>query len=710
MKLKRLVSAVLAVGMALTILPTAAFADNTNNNAEHSATEIWGLVLTDNGTKPNLENCDSKPSGSSGDKSWAPKSGYGAGWNWIESVTGTSDRLQVQSNHVFDDTTLSETVNCSVDNYGTIAGGTWGNHISNVSLITGGTFYGKDVSNRSGKVTGGLIENYRGDKNGWSFEDAVVWGTWSENTAGTVTSGIIPVESKYIASTSPYYKVSAPGCTIASEYNKYVFSIKEQMWVIGKSVTPAMTITVTPVSTDRNVNKWTVDGISVDPSNLKGSTITITIPAGNTEDITISAEMEKIDLNVSANLPTDGKNNDGSYGSSYDGWYYKESEDNKNEIQKNLTVYSDYTADISNEEVDWTVTNNGTVANGKYTGIVSNYGNITGGTYAGNFYNRNTTDNPNANAVREEGIVTSGVFSRSADFGTQNPDITWLNVNNGTINGIDGFSMAGVVGKQTVTVTTTDTNFTGWVVSGDSDLTLTEEQRTSKTLTLELDGSKKNTIVLTAMTPEGYQHFTVIDGKATNADGETITSAQPGHTVTLTANDAPDGMVFDRWEVTPTAAEAELEGFDASSATTTFKMGTQEITIRAMYRMADVEEPNVLGTVAVVATAGVGAAVLGWTGYNIAADLYAQSILPEGTAIPETKEALAMMLWQNAGKPEVVAADGTAPSETEQAQQWVVANGLMENEEDGTFHPEKGVGKFAALNAIKAQQETVNAQ
>lgn len=34
----------------------------------------------------------------------------------------------------------------------------------------------------------------------------------------------------------------------------------------------------------------------------------------------------------------------------------------------------------------------------------------------------------------------------------------------------------------------------------------------------------------------------------------------------------------------------------------------------------------------------------------------------------------------------------------------------MENEEDGTFHPEKGVGKFAALNTIKKQTEKANAQ
>lgn len=69
-------------------------------------------------------------------------------------------------------------------------------------------------------------------------------------------------------------------------------------------------------------------------------------------------------------------------------------------------------------------------------------------------------------------------------------------------------------------------------------------------------------------------------------------------------------MVFDRWEIT---GNTELTGgFDASAEKTQFTMPNTSVTIRAMYRMADVEEPNVLGTVAVVATAGVGAAILGW--------------------------------------------------------------------------------------------------
>ena len=179
--------------------------------------------------------------------------------------------------------------------------------------------------------------------------------------------------------------------------------------------------------------------------------------------------------------------------------------------------------------------------------------------------------------------------------------------------------------------------------------------------------------------------------------------------VTFDESTLSDAQTFDQWTI---SSSEILNAINPNNKTIEFTMPEEGVTVEAMTKDISIEDDgsNVLGTAAVIGTVAVGGAVIAWQGYNIAADIYARDILPEGTAIPETKEALAVMLWQNAGKPEVVAADGTTLSETEQAQQWVVANGLMENEEDGTFHPEKGVGKFAALNAIKEQQETANAQ
>lgn len=689
MKLKRLVSAVLAVGMALTILPTAVF-------ATLSTTQITEIKLKDGMFDPVASG------GKEGTNGFAQMSSdNGASWGlWPNGA--------LDLNGVFSESSVSsgEPMNGYqgnlINNRGTITGGKFadGSIVYNSGLITGGVFDtlsaivgGAYTENETAYTSGAFIKKYDATSISQGtavLKDSVVWGTLTENTdkdKNLVISGVLPAKSEHIASTSKHYEIEAPGFTMTSSYTtsagtKYDFSIQDEMQAIGETKTPAMDITVVPSSSERKVEDLQVKGFDKDNYTINGTeSVVLHVPEGYEGEIEISSVMEKFDLEASGNLPTKSKNADGSYGGTYDGWYYEEIT-GKDKVTKQLTIYSDYTADIGSEPVDWNVINNGTIAGGKYTGPVANYGNITGGTFADEFANYDAAKYNNTNAVREEGIVTSGVFSRSADFGTQKVKLTWLNAKNATINGIECFNMAGVVGKQTVTVETTDANFTGWVVSGDNNVTLTEEQRTSKKLTLELDGDKEQNIILTAATPENYQSFTVIDGKATNAEGETITSAKAGETVTLTANDAPDGMVFDRWEVTPTAAEAKLEGFDASSATTTFKMGTQEITIRAMYRMADVEEPNVLGTVAVVATAGVGAAVLGWTGYQLGTELYLKTALPAGTAIPTNRAELALLVWNHAGKPAPAAVLPADATDTQKAIAWAVENDLLKAAKD----------------------------
>ena len=551
-----------------------------------------------------------------------------------------------------------------------------------------------------------------------------------------------------------YQSLIAEGCTITPiEIDASKLSVvlppeavlQGAAYLVGTAPTKKFKVTATsPTFDDFEIEAG--DAVIVRESD--GRTLTVTL---NDSDVVIKAHSTRIPL-TEVVWDTDAGRYVPAYqktaysGSDYDGWSY-------DKISNTLTVYDNGVVDIGNAEVDWNIVNKGEIksgvfntedevsdtlingdensAEGENSGKISggtfnvkvnNYGTIdggtfnlsvsnaktvNGGTFVGRYGNRTKTDKQNGvSVVTVLGETKGGVFSHYADFyGQDDLKKTALTLNNSTANGIS--DLVYVVGPQTLTIEA-DTTCTGWEFSTDADyeeVVAKQVPTDSKdTFTLTLNGDDERNVTLTALLKEGYYRMNLVDGVATVNDKE-VTSAKAGDTVKLTAADAPDGMVFDRWEITPTDVALNLKGFDASSATTTFEMPAQTLTIRAMYRMADVEEPNVLGTVAIVATAGVGAAVLGWTGYNIAADLYAQSILPEGTAIPETKEALAVMLWQNAGKPEVVAADGTALTETEQAQQWVVANGLMENEEDGSFHPEKGVGKFAALNTIKAQNE-----
>lgn len=108
---------------------------------------------------------------------------------------------------------------------------------------------------------------------------------------------------------------------------------------------------------------------------------------------------------------------------------------------------------------------------------------------------------------------------------------------------------------------------------------------------------------------------------------------------------------------------------------------------------------------AVLAVAG-GAAVVGAAGfgiYELATRAILKDLLPEGTVIPATRGELALLLWQNAGRPEPAALPAfadTADAETAKAAQWCTEQGLL-TAEDGAFHPEQKIAKYRAIRIWK---------
>lgn len=108
---------------------------------------------------------------------------------------------------------------------------------------------------------------------------------------------------------------------------------------------------------------------------------------------------------------------------------------------------------------------------------------------------------------------------------------------------------------------------------------------------------------------------------------------------------------------------------------------------------------------AVLAVAG-GAAVVGAAGfgiYELATRAILKDLLPEGTAIPATRGELALLLWQNAGRPEPAALPAfadMADAETAKAAQWCTEQGLL-TAEDGAFHPEQKVTKYRVIRIWK---------
>lgn len=108
---------------------------------------------------------------------------------------------------------------------------------------------------------------------------------------------------------------------------------------------------------------------------------------------------------------------------------------------------------------------------------------------------------------------------------------------------------------------------------------------------------------------------------------------------------------------------------------------------------------------AVLAVAG-GAAVVGAAGfgiYELATRAILKDLLPEGAAIPATRGELALLLWQNAGKPEPAALPAfadTADTETAKAAQWCTEQGLL-TAEDSAFRPEQKVAKYRVIRVWK---------
>ena len=114
--------------------------------------------------------------------------------------------------------------------------------------------------------------------------------------------------------------------------------------------------------------------------------------------------------------------------------------------------------------------------------------------------------------------------------------------------------------------------FKGWSTSADgSVISGTTYEVSSDTTFYAIWESKEYSIIVT-------------DGKATIGAGSEISKAAQGTTITLTANAAPDGKVFDKWVVE--SGNTTLE--DANSETTTFIMPDSEVSVKATYKNAPV--------------------------------------------------------------------------------------------------------------------------
>lgn len=184
-------------------------------------------------------------------------------------------------------------------------------------------------------------------------------------------------------------------------------------------------------------------------------------------------------------------------------------------------------------------------------------------------------------------------------------------------------------------------------------------------------------------------------------------------TVTLDQTKVPEGMVFDLWS-TGNFDLPQDQDYKAESITFTMN---GDVDVAAQYRSADIEDgSDVVGPI-IVGTAVVAGGAL--VGYTLGTDLVGKMWgLPY---FPSNRSALAMMLWEDAGKPmpesEILYPDvgqEEQDMDLQHAARWAMEHDLMPdlNDQDTElppeqvkFYPDNMVTKISVLRAWKKAQD-----
>ena len=227
--------------------------------------------------------------------------------------------------------------------------------------------------------------------------------------------------------------------------------------------------------------------------------------------------------------------------------------------------------------------------------------------------------------------------------------------------------------------------------------------------------------VITSVTVPGKdgadpEDITEIVKKNANEDGSF--NVPEGATVSVAFDKdafADSGLKFGHWDITglddPNAYQNK-ESFD-------FVMPAKGVTLKAMTQDASIEddEPDIVGPIVIGTTVVVGGAVLGYQAYSLGAEFAGKLLnLPY---FPNNRSALAMMLWEDAGKPmpesELLYPDVEQEEQDmdlQHAARWAMENELIPDlNDEGTapeemkFYPDNAVSKIDVLKAWQKAQE-----
>ena len=227
--------------------------------------------------------------------------------------------------------------------------------------------------------------------------------------------------------------------------------------------------------------------------------------------------------------------------------------------------------------------------------------------------------------------------------------------------------------------------------------------------------------VITSVTVSGKngadpEDITEIVKKNANEDGSF--NVPEGATVSVAFDKdafADSGLKFGHWDITGLDDPNAYQNKESFA----FVMPAKGVTLKAMTQDASIEddEPDIVGPIVIGTTVVVGGAVLGYQAYSLGAEFAGKLMaLPY---FPSNRSALAMMLWEDAGKPmpesELLYPDvgqEERDMDLQHAARWAMENELIPDlNDEGTapeemkFYPDNTVSKIDVLNAWQKAQE-----
>ena len=654
----------------------------------------------------------------------------------------------------------------SVTNEGTIKNGSFEKKVTNSNTIMDGVFKGVVENGGRGTIFGGTFagrvnNSYGGHIFGGVFNGhinvpgfgvyPITVDTASSKAEIKEVNGVSAVWEPYVvvaeltmnqkviitASTEIYSlnhkPIGAGNCNSSqdsSDKNTVKFTMPKESVVLNGAITSTDLVMENGWPKDSNGGKNPCKGdgwqyIPNDPTYGNMLLLTGSNQTGGLFDFSTIGDGAAVECNVFVGKPTaitggefNGKvfNNSGILGGTFHGEVDNRAPGRivngtfKNSVENNGI--------IENGTFHDKVKNNGTIEKGTFEGTVENNtnGTISGGTFADSVSNNG-------------GTVNGGIFNGNTglDGVTDLHSITWdAASSNAKIEKVNGVSAAWAPYVVTSNATTKEVTITAdteiFSLNGQpiAESSYGVDKKTV-TFTMPDDDVVLNGELITKPEPEPEPKpepkpepepttytVTVIGG---TIDGKTSVSAKKNDTLTvvLDQSEIPDGMTFDMWSISSSKLSGDVN-VDYRAEAMPFKMPAEDVTIRAQYRSAEIIEdaaPSPLATAATIAVGGAAAGIVVWQGVSLGVDLYLANALPQGVPVPTDRRALALLLWETAGKPEVALPTlyGDIPTEEielQKATRWAVQNGLMDaaDKKDASFFdPDHYVTKMDVFGA-----------